>query len=416
MSPILLLVAIVTPVLLWWEHRQWDRSLPRGRSLLAWIISVSLILVGGGAAVGAFVSLGLFFILVLILRRFASFRKAFPVIVVLSVGLLAFSVLDIRTSRQRYAELAAKYPFESLANRLHRRDLPLHPVPVSQSLFEEPPLLKPADARPYNRIESIRYVHSRTVSQFLSIDGNGVGRMRGMMTYSLELPDEPILWSEVAKAEEWDVTEQRAGREANVPTLDLASELAHGHRDSATWFFWPQRYGLVYGPAQTAGFLSHSFTRGPATIDRHAFNVHPAYDTVYVDDEPLRLSNLQLIGLLYHDRPVAYDLETMPTLLNAETAATRELDAFESQALQKLQSGYELEYSFESQRIRALGALRNRGDCLICHDQPENGLLGAFSYWLNLRSAPGEAGERPPADIISSESTVTDLDYPLPAS
>jgi hypothetical protein len=60
----------------------------------------------------------------------------------------------------------------------------------------------------------------------------------------------------------------------------------------------------------------------------------------------------------------------------------RPLDEFETENLPKLRAGDELASAQGPRRLRMIGAIRARDECLKCHSADPGELLGAFSYDL----------------------------------
>jgi hypothetical protein len=60
---------------------------------------------------------------------------------------------------------------------------------------------------------------------------------------------------------------------------------------------------------------------------------------------------------------------------------TRELDAFEKQALEALQSGDNLKIHRRGAEMRVMGPIYAGKQCQACHDKPGE-MLGAFTYVL----------------------------------
>ncbi len=108
--------------------------------------------------------------------------------------------------------------------------------------------------------------------------------------------------------------------------------------------------------------------------------------------EQWRLRGLQLIGLVTHDEPVAYESGRVPAAMEKPAAAkektekvelkTRKLDAFETLALQAFEDGKGLTAEKRGTELRAVGPIYAGQKCVGCHDQ-KGRLLGAFSYRLD---------------------------------
>jgi hypothetical protein len=125
------------------------------------------------------------------------------------------------------------------------------------------------------------------------------------------------------------------------------------------------------------------------------------------------LRHKQLVSLLRHEHPLVYDTkpflshlrvkegptekgkwrigpngewieETPPPLDEQRPTTLRELDGFETTALDELQRGNELVVKTAGPEMRLLGAVRARTECLSCHEGAPGRLLGAFTYLLEL--------------------------------
>src|SRR5207249_3726473 len=110
-------------------------------------------------------------------------------------------------------------------------------------------------------------------------------------------------------------------------------------------------------------------------------------------EERWEVRRLELVGLLLHEKPVAYVTEHLPRMDELGQAATRSLDLFEMSALETLRRGEDLLYSETSGGMRMLGAIRSVKQCVGCHGGERGDLLGAFSYTLGRTT--GESGAAP---------------------
>jgi len=103
-------------------------------------------------------------------------------------------------------------------------------------------------------------------------------------------------------------------------------------------------------------------------------NGYPVSET-----EQLSIRKVQLVGLTKNPKPVVYDAASVPGMKGAKDIPTRELDAFEKQALEALQSGENLKIDRRGSEMRAMGPIYAGKQCLGCHDKPGE-MLGAFTY------------------------------------
>ena len=145
------------------------------------------------------------------------------------------------------------------------------------------------------------------------------------------------------------------------------AEFKSMHQDNLVAFLRPQDYGYIKDRRHVAGFRPHQFRQAPEPND--AWSV----------------TTLELVGLVMHDRPVAYVSKTLPRMDELREAPIRPLDSFEAQGLAELQAGETLVMGEQGDRRRLLGAIRAAKQCALCHGCERGELLGAFSYVLRRR-------------------------------
>ncbi len=97
--------------------------------------------------------------------------------------------------------------------------------------------------------------------------------------------------------------------------------------------------------------------------------------------EQWNVRKVQLVGLTKNPKPVVYDTDKVPGMKGVKDMPTRELDAFEKQALKALKSGDNLKVERHGAEMRVMGPMYAGKQCLTCHDQP-GAMLGAFTYVL----------------------------------
>jgi hypothetical protein len=103
-------------------------------------------------------------------------------------------------------------------------------------------------------------------------------------------------------------------------------------------------------------------------------------------DRIWRVRQMELVSLLKHDPPVAYE-DRQPIMMNAplrEPRPTRSLNEMEVASLEALEDGKDRVFSWDSseERLQMLGAIRAKDSCLKCHEVKRGDLLGAFTYWI----------------------------------
>jgi hypothetical protein len=110
------------------------------------------------------------------------------------------------------------------------------------------------------------------------------------------------------------------------------------------------------------------------TIQNRFGSGYPVSET-----EQLSVRKVQLVGLTKNPKPVVYDAANVPGMKGVKDIPTRELDAFEKQALEALQSGENLKVERRGSEMRVMGPIYAGKQCLGCHDKPGE-MLGAFTY------------------------------------
>ena len=99
------------------------------------------------------------------------------------------------------------------------------------------------------------------------------------------------------------------------------------------------------------------------------------------ETEQWSVQKVQLVGLTKNPKPVVYDTANVPGMKGVKDIKTRELDAFEKDALEVLQSGENLKIESHGKEMRVMGPIYAGKQCLACHDNPGE-MLGAFTYVL----------------------------------
>ncbi|MDR6839913.1 hypothetical protein [Pseudoxanthomonas sacheonensis] len=108
-----------------------------------------------------------------------------------------------------------------------------------------------------------------------------------------------------------------------------------------------------------------------------------------LDDKPLHVGDVQLIGIAKHDPPVVYASGFM-AFQHADTdesflpmRASRSVDGQERLILRTLEKEQEVVARTDASGLKAYGAIRATTACLECHRSKREGdLLGAFVYRL----------------------------------
>lgn len=208
----------------------------------------------------------------------------------------------------------------------------------------------------------LKRLHEVTVDDFINSRGFGVGRMNGisrwMVTRGLR-NGPPLRQPGIAPEAIGSLGEMRTdGR------TWAEGSLYRMHAGSVLDFVHPMGFGYVKDRRNVTGFQAHQFSRPPEPA--------PSW----------QLQHLDLIGLLLHEKPVAYVSDHLPRMDELRKAPTRPLDVFQTEGLASLQDGQDLFVRDTTKYLRVLGAIRSVKQCLGCHGGESGDLLGAFSYAL----------------------------------
>ncbi|TWT80942.1 hypothetical protein CA13_23890 [Planctomycetes bacterium CA13] len=141
-------------------------------------------------------------------------------------------------------------------------------------------------------------------------------------------------------------------------------------------------------PTQIETTKSKTTTDVPASLGSHMpmhfigfrhLTPKPTNDSSFQWD----LDEIQLVSI---ENAQVYVLEerVSNTPLQVETTLTRDYDAFENQAIQRMEDGDDVVVENHDGKVRMLGALRCEKACARCHKEP-NRLLGAFTYRFTAR-------------------------------
>ena len=317
----------------------------------------------------------------------ASRAKAIKASLGATAAAYALMNVFIYQSYQRDADARDREPLASLEPRLAYESRPRVPVqltPEAQSelrlLENQLSMVKTPEA------ERLRELHQGYVLHFINSPGFGVVRTLGRNANSAfgtvgaslgttigvglfgpfispapesnaeKLPqdyEEPALLGKFTSP--WPQAGDRVPPQTAFLSLNRGSTLD---------FADPRTFGYVRNRRQVAGFAAHRLRSIPR------LNEAPAWQVVRLD----------LVSLLKHPEPVAYDSEELPRMDKLQHAPVRALDVVEKQMLAELQRGADVEVRVADDRLRMLGAIRAAEQCLRCHEVKRGDLLGAFAY------------------------------------
>ncbi len=292
-------------------------------------------------------------------------RLYLPISCFATLIIYALLLVPFIENRKETVQLRHEYPYESFEERLPSRPKfeSARPNDLDRlSKLEEAIDSEAAERYRNSRTASLRYLHERSVDDFVNSAGFGVGRMGGMMTR----PDAESLKHDpreaVAQPDYLNPYIPPAGNLLEPVPAWNAGKMSRFHEDGLVDFLNPKGFGYFKNRREVTGFQSHGMSKAP---------VAPA---------PWLVAKIELIGVVIHEKPVAYLSTNLPKMDELRKAPTRPLDAFEMEALEALRKGEDLFARGIADQARMLGAIRATKQCLDCHGASRGDLLGAFSY------------------------------------
>jgi hypothetical protein len=115
--------------------------------------------------------------------------------------------------------------------------------------------------------------------------------------------------------------------------------------------------------------------------------INNRWRSIPVDGEVWSVRSLQLVGLVKNRKPVVYESNRMPGMKDVKDLPTRDLNIFETRALDSILAGEHYVAEQTGKEIRMLAPIFAGNRCLSCHDQ-KGQMLGAFTYTLERGPAP----------------------------
>jgi hypothetical protein len=283
-------------------------------------------------------------------------------------------ILAFRSERE-YQRLRRLYPYESMEEQV--------PAPKGGTIEKALPAAtevrlstiegKITDNPNSMRMRQLRLLHDDAVGLFVNSPGFGISRMF--------LPDE---WNIRLGLRRETVPLQPGARFDGIwspgdwksPTVDDQATLGGLLVESVFDFVNSRGFGYIKDRRHVAGFESHRFSGIPEPTRRW------------------KVQNLELVSLLWHDRPEVYVSDHLPQMGAIHGTPTRPVDRFELFGLETLKQGEDLFIAEDGAGLRMMGAIRSVKQCITCHGGRRGDLLGAFSYNLQpVAATTGEARE-----------------------
>jgi hypothetical protein len=283
------------------------------------------------------------------------------------------SILVVRSERD-YARLRTLYPYESMEDRIampkgRPAGTALRPESETRLAKIEAAITDQPNGM---RERQLRLLHEDAVGLFVNSPGFGISRMflpaEWNMGFGLRrepVPSQPGPPSSVPPSPgEW-----------SAPPGDEEAALGRVLEDSVSDFVNSRGFGFFKDRRHVAGFETHRFQDVPAPGPKWV------------------LRRLELVSLLVHDEPAVYVSDHLPQMDAMHRTPTRDLDRFETFALERLKGGDDVFVAEAGESLRMLGAVRSAKQCVRCHGGGRGDLLGAFSYALQVRAPDGSTQE-----------------------
>lgn len=311
---------------------------------------------------------------------YAKWQRRHVVALTTVAGLIVSAVLLSLSSHMildylAVFQLRAQYPLESISERLSYEARSPHRQIVDS--IEDPswaPALRHLEnLSDYKFVGDREYLleqlHRLTVHQFVTEMGFGVSRLPPIRDGLAELLKSPhpvsVPLPALISFSQYPVVDGVLGE-----SFPVREDLAFLHANGLLDLFSRSRNGYVVDRDRVAGFESHQMTRVPG------------FDEKRLQHTELKLSRLELISLYRNGEPVAYLSDQLPKMDRIGVLETRLLDEFERQGLDRLFTEAELVTEDSGHRIRMLGGIRARQECLQCHSAEIGELMGALSYQI----------------------------------
>lgn len=278
---------------------------------------------------------------------------------------------------ERWSELQAEFPAESLEDRLHYENAAAadasQPI-LAASVQERLQLVEERKRDSTNsRYWALQQLHEQTAEEFAGAFGFGVmrlaGSLRGTLRDNSELPRTP---PRIRQQGEVDVSVTPSDRPPASPVKlvgEQREQVVQLHRIAERDFLDPNTFGFVAEFRKAAEFQSHHFAKPPGTLSPFSGDI-------------LRPLRVELISLLKFESPRVYISEFLPNMAELSEVPTRHVDGFEADALGRLRTDEDVIIESTADANRMVGSLRAGKQCLQCHDVKRGELLGAFSYVL----------------------------------
>ncbi|QDU61815.1 hypothetical protein Pan216_26800 [Planctomycetes bacterium Pan216] len=310
-------------------------------------------------------------------------RVLAPVSVMVLVGCFAYQGFVVSRRLEALAASRRTFPLVSVSERLayerETSDLPKDQtwLQLSMGMRRRISDLERRTRRESDKTFYFYWLHDRAAEHFILSEGFGVTRMGPFKrAFRKGLPLAPNKDSKPMSLPEPESPERPYSPDtADDFAADLAeSTLFQLHQDGVFDFVEPNSLGYAENRDHVVGFEPHHFREVPKVGKSFTAS---ARNWV--------LTRLELVSLLKGDEPSVYVTKHLPRMDDLVDAPRRPLDAFETEALDKLRFEEDLVVEETESSVRMLGSLRAGENCLKCHHGRRGDLLGAFSYELRRK-------------------------------
>ena len=318
----LILTASLLAVVNWIAYRSKKPSLP--------ILGVCLVFLMGppffnlylpGVALQAVLS---FF--ALLERRSARLGPSYFLKLSVAATLIALGVTGVQVfqTERGYAQLRARYPFESMEERLPTPKPSPREKPVALDALGLFASLEYFDGG--YRSYQLKMLHEDAVGLFIDSAGFGFSRMPRLSESSLAMRPRPVPLQPGPR-----LASTSSPGEWMPPTASDEQPLARLFVKSVGDFINSRGFGYLKDRRHVAGFESHRFSEVPEPTERWP-----------KPSDRWQVQTLDLVGLILHDKPQVYVSDHLPSMDELRAAPTRPLDKFESVGLNAMRGGDDL--------------------------------------------------------------------------
>ena len=291
---------------------------------------------------------------------------------------------------RRLWEAREKFPVMDLSDRLDYELADREQGTQTVELAKKVELALADDEQWFSEFSSYRrrrlsQLHSAKYEDFVRSIGFGAVRMVSLSAEQLSVADLPFITHQNQideqqtdqKGAQWEKYILRSLEERPIYRIEGEPAGASLHWYGRNDFLLPDAIG-VGSLQESVGFEPHAIH---VPIGQLEYGIQADNQAKHIFRN-WQMERLELISLLRFDKPKAYVLEHLPRMdhLSSADIPTRDLNAFEKTALEKLRTDEDIVTRQTGDQLMMLGSLRASRNCMDCHAVKRGELLGAFSY------------------------------------